>query len=184
MNLAGTSYCILNNGRPTSDFTELLSMQHNNGCDIGDINHSFHFVNKVAGSFSNVITSRVKNHLATRLPQSGCLPPCKVVEDGPTYRHDTRLFIGLTTVFPGSKPLLQSVFCGAPKGVKGDAAYIASSMFSIVSPDISPEQYLGTSENGANFLAQLDQLMGVEGHHDWDSVRPCSCYCRHWPEKP
>ena len=106
-------------------------MQHSNGCDIGDINHSVHFVNKVAGSFCNVITSRVKSHLATRLPQTGCLPPCKVVEDGATYRHDTRLVMGLTTVFPGSKPLLQSVFCGAPKGVKGDAASIASSMFSV-----------------------------------------------------
>ena len=174
MNLARTSYYVLNNGRPTSDFTELLSMQHSNGCEIGDINHSVHFVNKVAGSFSNVITGRVKSHLATRLPQTGCLPPCKVVEDSATYRHDTRLFIGLTTLFPGSKPLLQSVFCGAPKGVKGDAASIADSMFSIVSPYISPEQYLGTSEDGANFLASvgehLDKLMGVEGHHDWDGV--------------
>ena len=174
MNLVRTSYHILNNGRPTSDFTELLSMQHSNGCDIGDINHSTNFVTKIASSFSTVITGRIKKHLSTRLPQTCCFPPCKVVEDSATYRHDTRLFIGLTTVFPGSKPLLQSVFCGAPKGVKGDAATIAESMFSTVSPYICPEQYLGTSEDGANFLAHvgehLDQLMGVEGHHDWDGV--------------
>ena len=60
MNPARTSYYILNNGHPTSDFTELLSMQHSNSCDIGDIDHSFNFVNKVAGSFSNVITSSVR----------------------------------------------------------------------------------------------------------------------------
>ena len=71
MNLARTSYYILNNGCPTNDFNELLSMQQHNGFDIVDINHSSHFFNKVAGSFSNVITSRVKNHLAMRLPQTG-----------------------------------------------------------------------------------------------------------------
>ena len=174
MNLARTAYHILSNGRPTSDFTELLSMQHSNGCDIGDINHSSHFITKMASSFSTVITERVKEHLCTKLPQTGCLPPCKVVEDGATYKHDTRILIGLTTVFPGSKPLIQSVFCGAPKGTKSDGASIAETMFTTVSPFIKPEQYLGTSEDGANFLAHvgelLDELFGVEGHHDWDGT--------------
>ena len=174
MNLARTAYHILSNGRPTSDFTELISMQHSNGCDVGDINHSFHFVTNMAGSFSTVITERVKKHLSSRLLQTGCLPPCKVVEDGATYKHDTRLLIGLNTVFPGSKPLIQSVFCGAPKGIRADGASIAEAMFKTVIPFISPVQYLGTSEDGANFLAHvgehLDKLMGVDGHHDWDGV--------------
>ena len=172
MNLSRTCYHILYNGRPTSDFTELLSIQHSNGADIGDLNHSFNFVTGIASAFSGVITGRVKKHLSTRLPQTGCLPPCKVVEDGATYRHDTRLLIGVTTVFPGDKPLLQSKFLGAPKGIKGDAVSIAQCIADTISNFIKPEQYLGTSEDGANFLAhvgeQLDKLLGQEGHHDWD----------------
>ena len=128
MCLARTSYYILNSGRPTKDFTELLSMQHSNGCDIGDLNHSFNFVDSMAGSFSKVIMKRVKRHLSTRLPQTGCLPPCKVVEDGATYRHNTRHLIGVTSLFPGDNPLLQSVFLGAPKGVGSDGLSTAKSM--------------------------------------------------------
>ena len=99
-----------------------------------------------------------------------------MVEDGATYRHDTRHLIGITTIFPGNKPLIQSVFCGAPKGVGSDGISTAKSMAATVSPFIIPEQYLGTSQDGANYLAHvgehLDKEMGKEGegHHDWDGV--------------
>ena len=133
LTLGRTAFYLLSNGRPCSDFTQLLSMQHSNGADIGDINHSIDFISNMAQSFSKVITSRVKKHLNTRLPQTGCLPPCKVVEDGATYRHDTRQLVGLTTIFPGDKPLLQSVFCGAPKGIRSDGASTAKSIASEIS---------------------------------------------------
>ena len=176
MNLARTAYYLLSNGRPSCDFTQLLSMLHKNGCDIGDINHSTDFVTNLAQCLSTVIERREKSYLSTRLPQTGCLPPCKVVEDGATYRHDTRHLIGITTIFPGNKPLIQSVFCGAPKGVGSDGISTAKSMAATVSPFIIPEQYLGTSQDGANYLAHvgehLDKEMGKEGegYHDWDGV--------------
>ena len=109
MTLGRTCYYCLKNGRPTSDFTQLVSMQHSNGADVGDLNHSTYFINKLAGSFCKVIMGRIKKHLSTRLPQTGLLPPCKIVEDSATYRHDTRHLVGVTTVFPGDTPLLQSV---------------------------------------------------------------------------
>lgn len=176
MNISRTAYYLLSNGRPQSDFTQLLSMQHKNGCDIGDINHSTEFCKNLAQHTSKVIMDRVKEHLGTRLPQTGCLPPCKVAEDGATYRHNTRHITGITTVFPGDKPLLQSVFCGAPKGIKSDGASTAKNMAKTVAPYIVPEQYLGTSGDGANFLAHvgehLDRELGKEGEgqHDWDGV--------------
>lgn len=174
MNLGRTSYYLLHSGRPSSDFTRLLSMQHNNGCDIGDINHGTDFLNKIGRSLSSVIMNRVKDHMSTRLPQTGCLPPCKVVEDSATYRHDTRHLIGLTTIFPGSSPLIQAVFCGAPKGIRSDGVSTAKCMAETVAPYMTPEQYLGTSEDGANFLSHvgdhLDSELGQKGHHDWDGV--------------
>ena len=176
MNLGRTAFYLLSNGRPSADFTELLSMQESNGCDIGDINHSINFLNGLAKHISTVITGRVKNHLCSRLPQTGCLPPCKVVEDGATYRHDTRHLIGLTTVFPGDKPLIQSVFCGAPKGIRSDGVSTSKSIAATVSPYIDPEQYLGTSVDGANYLGKVGELLDKElgkegqGHHDWDGV--------------
>ena len=174
MTLGRTAFYLLSNGRPCSDFTQLLSMQHSNGADIGDINHSPDFISNMAKSFSNVITSRIQNHLSTRLKQTGCLPPCKVVEDGATYRHDTRQLVGLTTIFPGDKPLLQSVFCGAPKGIRSDGASTAKSMAIVTADYIVPQQYLGTSADGANYLAHvgelLDKELGKKGHHDWDGA--------------
>ena len=174
MTLGRTAFYLLSNGRPSSDFPQLLSMQHSNGADIGDINHSVDFISNMAKSFSNVITNRVQDHLSSRLKQTGCLPPCKVVEDGATYRHDTRQLVGLTTIFPGDKPLLQSVFCGAPKGIRSDGASTAQSMASVISEYIVPEQYLGTSADGANYLSHvgelLDKELGKEGHHDWDGA--------------
>ena len=174
LTLGRTAFYLLSNGRPCSDFTQLLSMQHSNGADIGDINHSTDFISNMAQSFSKAITSRIKEHLSTRLPQTGCLPPCKVVEDGATYRHDTRQLVGLTTIFPGDKPLLQSVFCGAPKGIRSDGASTAKSMATEIAEYIVPQQYLGTSADGANFLAHvgelLDKELGKKGHHDWDGA--------------
>ena len=174
MTLGRTAFYLLSNGRPCSDFTQLLSMQHSNGADIGELNHSPDFISNMAKSFSTVITSRIQTHLSSRLKQTGCLPPCKVVEDGATYRHDTRQLVGLTTIFPGDKPLLQSVFCGAPKGIRSDGASTAKSMATEISEFIVPEQYLGTSADGANFLAHvgelLDEELGRKGHHDWDGA--------------
>ena len=174
MNLARTSFYLLSNGLPTSHFTSLISMQHRNGCDLGDINHSFNFVKKMATSCSEVIQERLKKHLSTRLPQTGCLPPCKIVQDGATYKHNTRHLTGLTTIFPGDEPLLQSVFLSAPIGIKSDGRSTAASMVSVVSPFMKAEQYLGTSQDGANFLAHVgelvDELLKVKGFHDWDGV--------------
>jgi hypothetical protein len=45
-------------------------------------------------------------------------------------------------------------------------------MASQIADFIVPQQYLGTSTDGANFLAHvgelLDKELGKEGHHDWD----------------
>ena len=174
MNLARTAYYLLSNGLPTAHFTTLVSMQHRNGCDLGDINHSFNFVTKLATSFSEVIQERYRKYLSTRLPQTGCLPPCKIVEDGATYKHDTRHLCGIVSFFPGDKPLLQPVFLAAPKGIRSDGRSTAKNMVAVVSPFMKPEQYLGTSVDGANFLAHVgefvDTLLGVKGFHDWDGV--------------
>ena len=47
-------------------------------------------------------------------------------------------------------------------------------MADVVTPFIKPEQYLGTSVDGANYLAHvgehLDHELGQVGHHDWDGV--------------
>ena len=174
MNNGRTGYYLLSNGRPSSDFTQLLSMQHTNGCDIGDINHSTYFLKNFSASLSKAIQGRLRQHLGTRLPQTGCLPPAKIVEDGATYRHDTRHFIGLTTIFPGDEQLIQSVFVAASKGIRSDGLSTAKSMVAATQDFIRPEQYLGTSQDGANYLAHVGELvdkeLGVQGFHDWDGT--------------
>ena len=37
------SYFLLKNGRPDTDFTTMIYLHSANGCDIGDINHSYNF---------------------------------------------------------------------------------------------------------------------------------------------
>ena len=47
-------------------------------------------------------------------------------------------------------------------------------MTTTVSAYIIPNQYIGTSTDGANFLnhvgEHVDEELGVRGHHDWDGV--------------
>ena len=118
MNLARTTFYLLSNGLPSSHYPTLLSLHNRNGCDVGELNHSHNFVEKMAVAFADVIQGRVKTHLNSRLVQTGCLPPCKLVEDGATYKHNTHHLIGPVTLFPGDSPLLQAVFLGAPKGLR------------------------------------------------------------------
>ena len=96
------------------------------------------------------------------------------MEDGSTHKHITWQLIGLVTIFPGDKPLIQGVFLGAPWSAKHDAITTSKNIYTVVNPHMSPDQYLGSSVDGATYLChvgeQLDLLIGVDGHHDWDGV--------------
>ena len=71
-------------------------MLHKCGVDVGDINHSYKFLQKFLESVAEVVKDNVKDYLKKPLPQTGFAPPVKVLADKATYKHRTRQFVGLT----------------------------------------------------------------------------------------
>ena len=167
-------YLILKRGRPYEDYTDLVSLLAKFGVDVGEINHSFHFVGKFRKRVSEVIQKRWKKHLSTRCPQTGCLPPVKVLADMATHQHWTRQAVGLAVLMPGTKQLIQTIILDFPRICKHDGESLAKNMAEVVDPYIKPEQYMGTSLDGAyrNVGAgeKLNQHFGVEAVNDWDPV--------------
>ena len=167
-------YLILKRGRPYEDYTDLVSLLSKFGVDVGEINHSFNFVGKFRKRVSEVIQKRWKKHLGTRCPQTGCLPPAKVLADMATHQHWTRQAVGLAVLMPGTKQLIQTIILGFPRICKHDGESLAKNMAEVVDPYIKPEQYMGTSLDGAyrNVGAgeKLNEHFGVEGINDWDPV--------------
>ena len=174
MRLGELSYYLLKHGRPSEDFTGLVSMLVKFGVDMGDLNHSFNYVGKFGKEVSRVVQGRLKRHLANRLPQTGCLPPCKILADKATHKHWTRQLIGIATIVPGAPSLIQSWVVGMPKCPKGDGEYLKGNIVGVVDKYLSPEQYCGTSMDGAYINCQvgpkLDEHFGRKGYHDWDPV--------------
>ena len=173
--LGSICYLILKRGRPYEDFTDLVSLLAKFGVDVGDINHSFNFAGKFRKRAAGAIQRRWKKHLSNRCPQTGCLPPVKILADMATHQHWTRQAIGLAVLMPGSQQLIQTIILGFPRICKHDGESLSKNIAEAVDPFIQGEQYLGTSFDGAyktsNVGEKLDKHFGgVEGIHDWDPV--------------
>ena len=167
-------YLILKRGRPYEDYTDFVSLLSKFGVDVGEINHSFNFVGKFRAKAAEGILRRWKDHLSSRCPQTGCLPPCKILGDMATWQHWTRQAVGLAVLMPGSKQLIQTILLGFPRICRHDGDSLSKNIAEITDPFIKSEQYLGTSFDGAYRTAsvgqKLDVHFGVEGVHDWDPV--------------
>ena len=133
-------YFTIHTGRPNSDFPILVYLSNSFGTDLGDINHSKNFPGKFCPilaeinlTFINfqVIRKRTNAHLSTRLAATGCLPPVNIIMDKFTYHHWTRQLVGLITLSPGSKQLIQPMFLEAPMCPKGDGEYLKSNIVSV-----------------------------------------------------
>ena len=156
------------------DYTDDVSQLVDCNVDIGDLNHSTRFVKSFRKRASEVILGHWKEYLSTRLVQTGCLPPVKILADLATHKHWTRQIVGLALLMPGSSQLIHAIILGVPKCCLHDGKSLAECIIKVVDKIIKAEQYGGTSTDGAYILASLgkvvDAFFGVKGQHDWDPL--------------
>ena len=179
--LGSICYLLLKRGRPYEDYTDWISLLAKFGVDVGEINHSHNFVGKFRKRAAEAVQRRWRKHLSTRCPQTGCLPPVKILGDMATHQHWTRQAVGLAVLMPGSKQLIQTIILGFPRICKHNGESLSKNIAETVDPYIKGEQYLGTSFDGAYGTVKvgekLDEHFGVEGVHDWDPVHAAATIC-------
>ena len=90
MEICRIAYYLLKSGRSDTDFTTLIYLHSSNGCDVGDINHSYSFPPQFLKHVANVVEDHVRRFLSSRMVQTGYKPPAKVVADKATWQHQTR----------------------------------------------------------------------------------------------
>ena len=121
-----------------------------------------------------MIRKRNKAHLSTRLTATGCLPPANIIMDKFTYHHWTRQLVGLITLSPGSKQLIQAMLLEAPVCPKGDGEYLKCNIVSVTDKYIKPMQYVGSTGDGVYIHTgvgeKLDKHYGIKGIQTWDPM--------------
>lgn len=161
-------------GRPNTDFTPLVDILQKSGVDVGEINHSAEFVKKFSPVCASVVNSKIKEHLETRLPQTGQRPPVKIVCDKATWQHKTKQLTGVVTVVPDSEVPIQAFYLGAPNCPGGKGPELVKTTTDLTDLYIKSEQYLGSSTDGAyhttHFGDHLDDHYDKKGHHDVDPL--------------
>ena len=113
-----TGYHVLKKSLAQTMFEELIVLQHSNGLDMGDINHSKMLMRQLRESFSEAIIEKVKSHVLSQ--------PCvALTADKVTVNRRTLDITAICTVVPSAPAghMLQSLVVGAPvvKGHDGDS---------------------------------------------------------------
>ena len=168
------AYFLLKTGRPDTDFTTLIYLHSANGCDAGDINHSYRFPPEFLKHVCHVIEGHLKTYLSSRLIQTGYKPPVKVVADKATWQHQTRQLIGIVTVVPDSEQPLQAMVLKTPVVKTHSGQGVADNIIGVTDQFISADQYRGGSFDGQYFHlsvpTHLDAHYGVTAKYDVDPM--------------
>ena len=152
------AYYLLKAGRPDTDFTTLIYLHSVNGCDIGDINHSYSFPPSFLKHVFDVIQNHVKVFLDNRMTQTGYKPPVKIVADKATWQHQTRQLIGVVTIVPDADDPLQAFVLGAPVVKFHTGRGVAENITQVPDNYIVGGQLSGGSFDYQYFHIGLDEL--------------------------
>ena len=106
--------------------------------------------------------------------QTGQRPPVKILGDKGTWKHNTRMMSGLTTVVPDSPSLIQAFFVGSDCCPGGSGDEQTRSLTAVFDRYICGSQYLGLAADGAtlhcNVGVKLGEHYGKKGHDDYDPL--------------
>ena len=109
MHVLRTAYYVISKSLPHTTFEELVVLQHQNGVNMGDLNHSKMFMAKARQAFAQEVKEKMKDHIAEQ--------PCvALMADKVTVNGKTMDITAITTVVPDAPTgkLLQSFVIGAP----------------------------------------------------------------------
>ena len=113
-----TAFHVLRKSHSQSEFEELIVLQHRNGLDMGNINHSKKVMAKARDLFAEVMLSMLTKHISFQ--------PCiSLLADKVTICRRTVDITAVITVIPDALPgqMIQSFVIGAPvvKGHDGES---------------------------------------------------------------
>ena len=114
MRIARICYDIYQQGKSYRSFEKEILKATQNGCDMGDLNHSFQFPRDFQPFVAEQIHSRTVTFLSTRMQQTGFLPPVNVQADKGTSIHRTRQFTSVFTTVPDSDTPICFLYLGQP----------------------------------------------------------------------
>lgn len=173
------AYRLYYKGRPYVDFEDEIALNIQNGCDMGDINHSIAFAKKFLSYVSIAVRNRLKVFLNDRLVQTGFQPPLKIIADKATWKHRTRQFIMAITIVPDSDELIQALFLGHPVVKTHNGQGVADSIVSCIAEyGITKTQYNGGSFDGQYFKLSVPDYLNKHFseeedktyYYDWDPM--------------
>ena len=65
--IARIAYYLVKQGRPDTDFPTLVYLHSRNGCDVGDINHSYRFPAEFLKHVAGVVQDKLKDFFSNKV---------------------------------------------------------------------------------------------------------------------
>ena len=162
MHIGSACYRLYYRGQPYTDLEDDLLLLYRCGVDVGDINHSHKFAQNYLHSVAEVVKGKIQGFLNTRKPQTGFMPPIKVLADKATYKHRTRQFLGVATVVPDADDLIQYIYLWSPIVKKHDRGNVGKSIISTLEEfNITAEQFHGGSFDGQYFHLSAPKVLNT-----------------------
>ena len=179
MNIMRVVYKRIKNNESDRNLEDDLLIQHLNGVDIGDINHSCKIVSYILPHVAQDIRQSIITFLTNSLKQTTYLPTGKVLADSSTSRHRKRQFVAFLTVIPDSEELIRAIYFPfvlqkGGSGLMQTESICESLKMGTDNVIIQCDQYLGTSGDGhfqhCSVHTQVDGAFGVKRHHEYDPM--------------
>ena len=175
------------NGRPYTDYPELVAINVKSNIYIRDTNHSTEFPSQFLEHFAEIVRQVVKDELDKVMPQTGFRRPVKIIADKDTTKHRTRQVVCILSVFPNANELIQNIYIDQPIIKHHKAQDTAENIHSAIKPFIKHEQVEGGSYNGPYHHAKedvpllLNRIIGIpdeDTHSDHDYLHRCGIYLK------
>ena len=86
-NLTRAAYSVIKSRNSEKQFETEVYLIHKSGGEVGNLNHSKHFIPKIRPYLATVVRKLKCQFLTTTLPQTGFPPPVAFTADGATYKR-------------------------------------------------------------------------------------------------
>lgn len=195
--IGSVAYFFFYNKLPYLLFEKFLSLFSLNSIDIGQINHSEHFLRNLLDPCFHELQKRLRTHLNEVIPCTDRERPVALLLDKGTIKHDTSQLTMIRTPCLKGGVLFESFFVGNPIVTENGGLPLTKSLVEIVyrtlnwNADILRERFSGACVDGQYIHLKLgkhlsDLLYLPEDLMDdsviWDAAHRLELACQHAKE--
>ena len=84
-NLTRAAYCVIKSRNPEMQFEREVYLMYTAGGEVGNLNHSKHFIPKIRPHLASSVRKLRNQHLTSPMSETGLLPPFGLSADGATW---------------------------------------------------------------------------------------------------